>query len=335
MRAEWGTQRDIGRLATGPHAPATRVSLRTAAEESERLPGDWTARIDPTTQRTYYYSRSLKKTQWTVPVNEDGSGGATPKASSAGVAAGAGSGAGAGAASSGDGTGGASDDAAASEPAYIDPLDGKAYDWVEKLDTSSGRTYYFSPLRHKTQWHAPTKMRSGLATKDDWVEKRAPNGRPYYFSPARNVTTWQKPAGAHTNPTGRTGAEDAKAALNEHGLPGDWRPVLSKSSGKTYYHSKALNKTSWTKPEPEVEPAEPAQASGSATAAAGAPVAAAAPPVPSKPVASADDLADLFGDAAAVAPPPAPARATNGGGAAAGGGVADRVPSFRDPTDPR
>lgn len=303
-----------------------------AEAETKTLPGDWSARIDPKTQRTYYYSRKLKKTQWTVPVSADGT------TAAGGAAAGAGAGAGGNA-----GAGSAAAPAAA--PTYVDAMDNKAYDWVAKKDPSSGRTYYFSALRHKTQWHAPTKVAAGTKARDDWLEKKTADGRKYYFSPSRNITSWTIPKDAHANPGGAQARDTAE--LNKHGLPGDWRPVHSKSSGKTYYHSKSLNKTQWTKPE------VPASTSGGDNTAAVPQAQPAAPPTtPAKSTvaADADSMADLLGAAAAPSLPPAGTPAgggpsVNGGDTGAGGGAngggdggaragLDRVPSFRDPTDP-
>lgn len=224
--------------------------MKAAARESESLPGDWTARIDQKSSRTYYYSRKLRKTQWVRPEKADGSYSATASAGSGGTRSGAG-GAGAGAGAGGGST-----------PEFNDALDGKPYDWVPRVDKGSGRTYYFSKLRHKTQWGEPAKVAAALQVKEnDWIQKKVPGtGRTYYFSPSRNVTSWTKPEGVTVMAASRAATTEPvkavraskKVPLNQHGLPGDWEPLKDRGSGRVYYFSKELKKTQWTRPKPEV-----------------------------------------------------------------------------------
>ena len=87
-----------------------------------------------------------------------------------------------------------------------------------------------------------------------WIREYDPSSRRFYFHHAlTKETSWEVPKEGFT--PGWKIAErawltkEATSVAKQAGNADDWVPLNDPSTGKTYYFSKKLNKTSWTNPE--------------------------------------------------------------------------------------
>lgn len=142
-----------------------------------------------------------------------------------------------------------------------EPTNGGNDDWVEAVDPSSGKTYYYNHVTNETSWENPkASVEATTAESDsgnDWEEILDPSSNTiYYYNKVTQETSWEKPAGSSS-----TVQSETKESGND-----EWVEHTDPSSGQTYYYNTTTQETSWEKPITESSSnsqAEPAAATSS------------------------------------------------------------------------
>ena len=69
-------------------------------------------------------------------------------------------------------------------------------EWLSRVDSTSGATYYVNKITKKSQWTKPLAGSDSKPTGDsDWVSKTDPaSGRTYYVNTATKERQWQQPS---------------------------------------------------------------------------------------------------------------------------------------------
>jgi len=116
-------------------------------------------------------------------------------------------------------------------------------DWVEHVDPSSGRPYYFSPREGRSSWVDP---RPATAPTSDWVEMADPgSGRNFFYSAREARSSWDdpRPSLLPLAPISSTPLPASQPAQNQ---TNDWTPVEDPVTRKVYYYSAVQRRTTWT-----------------------------------------------------------------------------------------
>lgn len=221
-------------MSTAPAAAATIIPPQ-ADKESE---SDWVDKLDPKSNKTYYYNRKTKETSWTKPEGFGTAGAATTIV-------------------------------VPSVSEQKQPTHAIESDWIAKLDPKSNNTYYYNHKTKETTWEKPVEHTPTVPTTtpvavsehkpaepvtaatDGWVPKvDEKSGRTYLFNPTTRETKWSDtpPASSVTTPRQTDGQTVDVAATQPTSNDALW---LEKTdpAGKIYYVNKATKETSWTKPQ--------------------------------------------------------------------------------------
>ena len=256
-----------GRSTAMSAASVTPTEASTGAATASSS-SDWVTKLDPKTNRQYFYNTKTKATTWTAP-----EGVVVPivVADAAKPAA-----------------------AAAAKTAAALPSP-----WVEKTDPKSGRVFFYNPTTKATSWNRPEEQ-PAAATEDttattvagetshpaptstipapsatapsDWVEKLdAKTNRVYYVNTKTKKTTWNKedtlatadpvtePAAAaavaaastpssRATPGAGTSSTPAAPSTTPPALLAPWVEKTDPKSGRTYYLNPTTKETTWNRP---------------------------------------------------------------------------------------
>jgi hypothetical protein len=226
------TDLDTGAHVSSPAAasPVTPTLLQ---------PGTgWVAKKDPASGKTFYFHKGENRTTWKIAETHSVSQAASTDVASP-IAATPGSG------------------SAAS------PLG-----WIAKKDPS-GKTFYSNASLKKTTWKlsetdiettasvpASVTQKSAVPVSPaGWVARVDANtGRSFYSNAVLKKTTWKiedtdlDNLGSPQQPADVAVIAPASSELGGAQLPQNWKVVIDKTNGKSYYYNTETKKSQWTRP---------------------------------------------------------------------------------------
>lgn len=137
-------------------------------------------------------------------------------------------------------------------------------DWVEKVDSKSGKTYFLNRQTKETTWTRPPELAASTPPEkaqsastsplpDPWVAKTdSTSGKTYYVNRLTKETSWTRPtaptakAATPTAESGTAPSSPTPPVVSSASSP--WVEKIDPASGKTYYVNRVTKETSWTKP---------------------------------------------------------------------------------------
>ena len=162
--------------------------------EPEKI--EWLTEIDTKTGKTYYVNTATGISQWEKPAELEQT--ETP---------------------------------AEPEPiATVAPTDVQAAEWLFKIDSKTGKTYYVNTATGISQWEQPSFTSNVMGS-----------------SPASSSS-----GDSSTTSTSTDEVAVADASTTD-GLPPGWQSAVDKKSGRTYYYNAANGLSQWTEPEAPLE----------------------------------------------------------------------------------
>lgn len=228
----------------------------------------WIAKTDPNSGKTYYINKETRATQWSKPDDfvDDSTALSDAKPAVDSVKPSA-------------------------SPAL--PLS----QWSERVDPTSGKTYYVNRETKQTTWQRPPELdvasvvSPASSTSDSqWVAKTDPaSGKPYYYHKITKQTTWTKPpelcSSAVSEATGQLVTESntslstaaaietraQEASSKDVPLFGDWVQRMDSVMGVPQYCNLVTKEVTYVKPSlqnPGALPTPSASSANSTTASA-------------------------------------------------------------------
>ena len=122
-------------------------------------------------------------------------------------------------------------------------------EWVEYIDESTGKTYYFNPVTNETCWDFPHPTTTASTIEDssssaatEWTEMiDESSGKAYYYNQSTGEVQWDPPE--NFNAQSSVTADSPNGALV---LPENWQEVIDGST--VYYYNSVTGETSWDHP---------------------------------------------------------------------------------------
>lgn len=249
---------------TNPAAPTADAATTgtDATPQTNQLTTDgvdWAIKTDDRTGRKYQYNIKTKETKWLEP-----SPGATPTASRHETP-----------------NRQREEEVTAATP-QVAKVSAIPEPWVEKLDPSSGKPFYYNRVTKETTWTSPAMetvdgppkaappggvppLSSPRPAHAEWLERVDPkSGKVYYYNSETRETSWKKPGdvegGDASRPlqqqdavTGAAGSKPPVAASSTNSLPAsakssNWVRKVDYRSGQYMYHNVVTGETQWTDP---------------------------------------------------------------------------------------
>ncbi len=123
--------------------------------------------------------------------------------------------------------------------------------WVEKMDTSSGLTYYYNEIENITTWDKPINETENDDYKTEGqIEESAEissfqSADEIDHSPQEDLTTLEVDKQENSI---RSDTDDNKVPSEASDLPQGWVELIDENSGLPYYFNETENITRWDKP---------------------------------------------------------------------------------------
>ncbi|CUG94048.1 Hypothetical protein, putative, partial [Bodo saltans] len=196
-----GTRRDPAAGAT-PQPSRHDTPNRQREDNSQpdvsasNVPEPWIEKVDPASKRHFYYNPITKETTWTMPAAKS------------------------------------SQVLAADQRRPDANATTSGGQWLEKMDASSGKPYYYNTETRETSWKRPTDMGNADATPSAAAAAAAPSGGQSPASP---------PAAKPPVPA----AAPLSAASTKSS---NWVRKVDYRSGQYMYHNVVTGETQWTDP---------------------------------------------------------------------------------------
>jgi hypothetical protein len=233
----------------------------TSQAEKTEAHSDWIEKLDRQTNKVYYYNKATKQTSWTKPeVTHADSASAEAAAQPAWLE---------------------QVDAATGKVYYLDPVTKQTTwtkpeitssptkdtpdrtasttpqpdggDWVEKIDKTNRKPYYYNKTTGQTTWTKPAQLvPTGVETDplpSGWLEKTdIVTGQKYYLHTLTKQPSWVRPTVTQAeNDRATRIAEDGgdERAYVTTSIEGRWEKRFEPRSGSFYYFNTKTHETRW------------------------------------------------------------------------------------------
>ena len=262
--------------------PTTAESSTTTTTATTALPLNWIARTDAATGHVYYANTLTGVSQWEQPTVEPEQE-ASVKSAEAPVSV----------------VATTTTTTTPSEPAAVVETE-----WLTKLDTKTGKTYYVNTATGISQWEQPTELEEAItfavsvatpspsptptqtptAAQAEWLFKiDSKTGKAYYVNTATGVSQWEQPTESEpvvsvAQPvvaTATTTAAESTTTITttESGVvvpvvepeQSEWLTDMDTKTGKTYYVNTATGISQWEKPTELEQAVTPAESESTAS----------------------------------------------------------------------
>ncbi|CAJ1954685.1 unnamed protein product [Cylindrotheca closterium] len=201
-----------------------RAKEDEAEDHGEELSGDWIETVDEASGQTYYFNTVTQETSWKKPSKtvEEDEDVVDEKNKHVG----------------GDGV---VEQADAVEGKMESDNDDLPSDWIESMDESSGRPYYYNTVTQETSWDRPssnTAMEDAAEVADEIQD-----------------TLVENPADADVGEPLTTETAVSEGIVQEEDPQREWIETVDESTGQVYYFNTVTQETSWEKPS-SLQPAD-------------------------------------------------------------------------------
>jgi hypothetical protein len=148
--------------------------------------------------------------------------------------------------------------------------------WVEKVEKSSKRTFYYNKITKQSQWKKPViesnentlqpLLTSSLISPKSflsypWTRRYdRTSGRYFYYNQETKITQWKSPV-EEENILSNSSSKSTSFSFSEISLPPNWVRKFDAKTQREFYYNRETKITQWSRPKSEIKENENANVS--------------------------------------------------------------------------